>query len=684
MIYKSENIRDVLILGHQGSGKTSLVEALAYAANMTKQKGEVEKKNTISDYLVEEQLRLQSVSTSIVPVEFNNHKINLIDLPGNDDFVGEVLSVSRIVKGAILVIDAASKVQVGTIKHWNILRKRNIPTIIYVNKMDKDNVNFDALLEEIREKLGKNAVPFCYPLGHDDKFDGFANVVDLKARKYNGTCCEDAEIYPDKRAKVFELHNMICEAVATTNEELLEKFFNGEELTRAEIHQGLREGVLSGELTPVLVGSAIKNISVHTCLNMLIDYLPSPSDLNPFTVETPNGETKELKTIDTEPFSAYVFKTIVDPYAGVINILKVNSGVLKVGDDIYCPQTGKTDKVSSLFFLSGKTQTPTSEVHAGDICGLSKLTDVKSSYTLCSPKNIVTYKPVKYPTAVIFKAITPKNKADEDKLSQVLQKMMTEDMTIEVKRNSETKQLLLGGAGLSHLNYIIEKMRNTYKVELLLEEPKIVYRESITRVGTGDGKYVKQSGGAGFYGVVQMRFEPTDEISFSEEVFGGAVPKNYFPAVEKGFLEALQQGPLAGFPVIGVRAVLVDGKYHPVDSNEMAFKMAAILAFKDAYPKCKPIILEPVCKINVNVSSEYIGDVLSNLNNKRAKILDMQENESGDQEITALVPEAEIINYATELKALTQSRAYFNREFYDYEEVPSFLKDKVIAENKLN
>ena len=512
MIYKSENIRDVLILGHQGSGKTSLVEALAYAANMTKQKGEVEKKNTISDYLVEEQLRLQSVSTSIVPVEFNNHKINLIDLPGNDDFVGEVLSVSRIVKGAILVIDAASKVQVGTIKHWNILRKRNIPTIIYVNKMDKDNVNFDALLEEIREKLGKNAVPFCYPLGHDDKFDGFANVVDLKARKYNGTCCEDAEIYPDKRAKVFELHNMICEAVATTNEELLEKFFNGEELTRAEIHQGLREGVLSGELTPVLVGSAIKNISVHTCLNMLIDYLPSPSDLNPFTVETPNGETKELKTIDTEPFSAYVFKTIVDPYAGVINILKVNSGVLKVGDDIYCPQTGKTDKVSSLFFLSGKTQTPTSEVHAGDICGLSKLTDVKSSYTLCSPKNIVTYKPVKYPTAVIFKAITPKNKADEDKLSQVLQKMMTEDMTIEVKRNSETKQLLLGGAGLSHLNYIIEKMRNTYKVELLLEEPKIVYRESITRVGTGDGKYVKQSGGAGFYGVVQMRFEPTDEI----------------------------------------------------------------------------------------------------------------------------------------------------------------------------
>lgn len=684
MTYTSENIRDVAILGHQGSGKTTLVEALAYAASAIKQKGEIEKKNTISDYLVEEQARQSSISASVVPLYYNDHKINLIDLPGNDDFVGEILSVTRLIKGAILVVDATSKVQVGTIKHWNILRKRNIPTIIYVNKMDKENVNFEEILEDIREKLGKNAVPFCYPIGHEQNFDGFVNVVDLKARRYNGVECVDDEIYPDKRAKVFELHNTICEAVASTNEELLEKFFAGEELTREEIHKGLREGVLNGELIPVLVGSAIKNISVHTTLNMLIDYLPSPADLKPYTVTTDKGETVERKTIDSEPFSAYVFKTIVDPYAGVINILKVNSGVLKLGDDIYCPQTGKTDKVSSLFIMMGKTQTPVQEVHAGDICAMTKLTGVKSSYTLCSPKNVVTYKPVKYPTAVIFKAISPKNKADEDKLSQVLQKMMTEDPTIEVKRNAETKQLLLGGSGASHLNYILEKMKNTYKVELLTEEPKVVYRESIKSSATGDGRYIKQSGGAGFYGVVQMRFEPADESSFHEEIFGGAVPKNYFPAVEKGFQEALNQGLLAGFPVIGVKATLLDGKYHPVDSNEMAFKMAAILAFKDAYMKCNPIILEPICKIKVNVSGEYIGDVLSDLNQKRAKILQMDDIGAGDQEITALVPEAEIINYATELKALTQSRAFFNREFYDYEEVPAFLKDKVIAENKLN
>lgn len=684
MTYDAKNIRDVAILGHLGSGKTTLVEAFAYATGLIKQKGEVEKKNTISDYTDEEHNRLSSINASVVPVYYNDHKLNLIDLPGNDDFVGEILSVTRLVKGAILVIDAASGIEVGTLKHWNLLRRRNIPTIIYVNKMDKENVDFENILTEIRTKLGKNAVPFSYPIGHEKNFDGFVNVVDLKARRYNGVECVDDEIYPDKRAKVFELHNTICEAVAATNEELLEKFFAGEELTRDEIHKGLREGVLNGELIPVIVGSATKNIGIHTLLSMMIDYLPSPADLKPYVVETKDRKTEERKTNDSEPFSAYVFKTIVDPYAGVINIFKVNSGVLKLGDEIYVPQTGKTEKISTLFTLCGKTQTNITEVHAGDIAATTKLTGVRSSYTLCSPKNIVTYKPVKYPTAVIFLALVPKNKADEDKLSQVLQKIMIEDMTVEVKRNQETKQLLLGGAGLSHLQYILEKMKNVYKVEVKTEDPKIVYRETITKEATGDGRYVKQSGGAGYYGIVQMKFSPSDKTEFAEEVFGGAVPKNYFPAVEKGFLEAMQQGLLAGFPVINVKATLVDGKYHSVDSNEMAFKMAAILAFKDAYMKAGPIILEPIYKITVNVNNKYLGDVLSDLNQKRAKVLDMKDLGNGNQEIIANVPEAEILNYAQELKAITQSSAYFNREFVDYEEVPAYLKDKVIEQNKLN
>ena len=677
MIYNADNIRDVAILGHLGSGKTTLVEAFAYATGLIKQKGEVEKKNTISDYSDEEHNRTSSINASVVPVYYNDHKINLIDLPGNDDFVGEILSVTRLIKGAILVIDAASGVQVGTIKHWHTLRRRNIPTIIYVNKMDKENVNFEDILSEIRTKLGKNAVPFTYPIGHEVNFDGFVNVVDLKARRYNGKECVDDEIYPDKRAKVYELHNI-------TYEELLEKFFNGEELTREEIHKGLRDGVLNGELIPVIVGSATKSIGIHTLLNMMIDYLPCPSDLKPYLVETDKGEKVERKTLDTEPFSAYVFKTIVDPYAGIINIFKVNSGVLKLGDDIYVSQTGKTEKISTLFNICGKNLTNVNEVHAGDIAATTKLSNVHSSYTLCSPKNIVTYKPVKYPTAVIFLALVPKNKADEDKLSQVLQKIMLEDPTVEVKRNQETKQLLLGGSGLSHLSYILEKMKNLYKVEVKTEDPKIVYRETITKEAVGDGRYIKQSGGAGYYGVVQMRFSPSDKTEFTEEVFGGAVPKNYFPAVEKGFLEALGQGLLAGFPVINIKATLLDGKYHPVDSNEMAFKMAAILAFKDAYMKANPIILEPIYKISVNVNNQYLGDVLSDLNQKRAKVIEMNDQGNGNQEIVATVPEAEILNYAQELKAITQSSAYFNREFLDYEEVPAYLKDKVIEQNKLN
>ncbi len=683
MCYTSKNIRNIAIFGHQGSGKTTLVESLYYITGGSKVKGEVEKKNTISDYLPEEQTRLSSISSSIVPIYHNDYKINLLDIPGNDDFISEALSITRMVKAAVLVIDATSKVQVGTIKHWQLLRKRGIPTFIYVNKMDKENVVFDQILSDIHEKLGKNAVPFCYPMGHNEGFDGFVNVVDLKARKFNGSVCVDAEIYDDKKLKVLELHNMICEAVAQTSEELLEKFFNGETLTRAEIHEGLREGVLNGELVPVLVGSATKNIGVHTMLDMFIDYMPNPSDLKPYTVFTKDGVEVERKTISSEPFSAYVFKTIVDPYAGVISLFKVNSGTIKLGDEVYCSQTGKIDKINSLFTLCGKNQTNVDMLEAGDIGATTKLSDVKSSMTLCDPKNICTYKEIKYPTAVMFKAIIPKNKSDEDKLSQVLNKIKIEDPTIEIKRNNETKQLLLGGLGTSHLAYIFEKMKNLYKLEVITENPKIVYRESIKGSSQAPGRYIKQSGGSGFYGVVEMKFEPSVENIFTEEVFGGSVPKNYFPAVEKGFFEALEQGLLAGFPVIGVKATLLDGKYHPVDSNELAFKMAAILAFKEAYLKCNPIILEPIIKVTINSDSKFIGDILSDINTKRAKVVSMTELDSNQSEIVVHVPEAEIINYSTDLKAITQGGGFFNREFYGYEEVPAYLAEKVIKENKL-
>ncbi|MCR5185440.1 MAG: elongation factor G [Bacilli bacterium] len=680
-VFDANNIRNVVILGHQSSGKTTLTESLYFVTGGTSAKGEVEKKNTVSDYTPEEQRRGSSTQMAVVPVYYKDHKINIIDIPGNDDFIGEVIGVTRIVKGAVLIIDASVGIQVGTVKHWNQLRKRNIPTFIFVNKMDKENVHFDELLEEIREKLGKEAIPFCYPLGHDAGFDGFANVVDLKAHKYNGKECVEAEIHDDKKAKVFELHSMITEEVAKVDDALLDKFFNGEEFTTEEIHSSLRKSVLAGELVPVLVGSATKNIGVDTMLQMFIDYLPSPADLKPFEAHDENGNPVERKTSDSEPFSAYVFKTVVDPYSGIINLIKVNSGVLRSGDEVYVGNG--TQRVSMLYTMTGKKLDNASEVHAGDIAAVTRLEGVASGMTLSSPKNIVTYKSAHYPTAVIFKAIEIKNKNDESKVGPALQKIQLEDPCVEVKRNNETKQLLLGGVSNSHIDYVLGKLKDTYKIEVTTSPMKVVYRESIKKTAEGDGRYVKQSGGSGFYGVVKMRFEPASESVFAEEVFGGAVPKNYFPAVEKGFFEALNSGLLAGFPVIGVKGVLVDGKYHPVDSNEQAFKMAGILAFKDAYMKCNPIILEPIMRIHVVAPSQYTGDMMSDLNTRRARIQNMEEHD-GNQDIEALVPEAEIIDYATQLKSITQASGYFVREFEGYEEVPEYLKEKVIKENKIS
>lgn len=678
---QGNKIRNVVILGHQSSGKTTLVESL-YSITANKPKGSIEKGTTISDYLPEEKAKLSSIRLSVVPTVYKDFKFNFIDIPGNDDFLGEAIATVSVVKGAVLVIDAASGVEVQTIKHWNLLRKKNIPTIIYVNKMDKENVKFENVLAEIREKLGNSAIPFSYPMGKNDNFDGFVNVVTLKARKYNGTDCEDAEIYDDKKAKVFELHNTMVEAVAQTSEELLDKFFMGEALTHEEIQEGLRSAVLNGELTPVLVGSATKNIGIHTMLEMFVDYLPNPSDLNPIVGVDDDGKNIERKTLDEEPFSAFVFKTIVDSYSGVTSIFKVNSGVLKAGDEIYISNLKKSFSVNQLFTICGGKQSPVSELHAGDIGCINKVDGLETSMTLCNPKAKISYKEIDFPTAVYYKALLAKNKNDDDKLGSTLAKIMLEDKSIEVKRNVETNQLLIGSLGLGHLNFVLDRMKNSYKLEVNLEDYKVVYRETIKGSATAEGRYVKQSGGSGFYGVVVMDFSPAEENVFTEEVFGGAVPKNYFPAVEKGFFEACEKGLLAGYPVIGVKACLKDGKYHAVDSNELAFRMAAILAFKEAYNNCKPVLLEPIIKIVVTVHTDDVGTIISDLNTRRAKIVGMDINSVKDQKITALVPESEILEYVNDLKSLTQGSGYFNREFYNYEEAPSYIQSKIIEAAK--
>lgn len=680
MVFEPSKIRNVAVLGHQGCGKTTLVESLAYKAGLIGKKGSVENKNTLSDFLSDEKKKQMSISSSIIPVEYQGYRLNFIDLPGNDDYVYETIGITRLVKGAILVIDASKGVQVGTIKSFKALRKRGVPIILFINKMDKEDVDFNVLYQQIRETLDdKKCAPFSYPVGREQNFDGFINIVDLKARKYNGIDCVDDVIYDDKKQIVFELHNRLCETVATTDDEMLEKFFSGEPLSNEEIRNGLRKGVLSGDIYPILVGSATKDIGTNTLLNMLVDYLPSPQDLKPYIAKDERGKDVEVLTSTDQEASLIFFKNYYNPYQGLISAFKVNSGIVRLGDELYCPNNQRTYRISALFSICGEKLTPIEEVGAGDIAAFTKFDDIRLSYTFTSPKRIVQYKMVRYPTATYYKAIVPATKADSDKVFPAVERMMMEDPTLDLRKNTTTNQLLIGSLSSSHLMSVLDKLKDENKINFTLETPKIVYKETITTSGEAEGRYIKQSGGSGYYGVVVMKFEPSDRIQFCSTVFGGHIDKGYFPAVEKGFNEALEHGGLIGAPVINVKATLTDGKQHSVDSNEMAFKNAGILAFKEAYPKCNPILLEPYDKITVNVTSDYLGPILSDLSKRRGKILSTEEGDENTLNVIALVPEAEIQEYANELKSITKSTGFFNLEFEDYEPVPSNLAEKIIA-----
>lgn len=683
--YSAEFLKNVVVLGHLGSGKTSLVESLAFISGAIDKKGEVEKKNTVSDFSPEEQHRLASLSTSILPVEFKNLKINFLDTPGADEMIGDITYALKAASGAVLVLDATKGVEVGTEKMWQLIRKNNLPAIIFVNKMDKENVKFEEVLTNVKEKLGKQAVPFCLPIGKKEEFSGFADIVELKARIYDGHACIDGEIYEDKMDRVKALRQDLVETVAGADEVLLDKYFSGEELTMEEVKKGLHLSVKSLEAVPVMVGSATTDVGPLTLLHMIREYFPSMAEVGSTPAYVEGSENlSAVKYSDDEPFSAYVFKTLIDPFVGTINIMQIKSGTLQKDQEVYVSNQQDTEKVGQLFYLLGKTQIPAEVVHAGDICAVAKMDHVQTDSSLSEKKHIVVFEKATPPSPTMYVAVHPKNKADEDKLSNALAKLHLEDPTFEIRRNKETSQLLIGGQGSIHIGNIIDKMKNMFKVELSTEDQQIVYREAIRATATAEGRYVKQSGGSGYYGVVVMRFEPLldKDYEFTEEVFGGAVPRNYFPAVDKGLQETLEHGVLAGFPVIGVKGVLTDGKYHPVDSNELAFKMAASIAFKEACKTAKPTILEPIHKIEVTVKDEYMGDVLGDVNKRRGRVMGMEPAEDGYQRIVAEVPEVEITKYTIDLKAMTQGSGTFTREFLRYEEVPGNLIPKIVEEHK--
>lgn len=678
----TNKIRNIAVVGHQGSGKTTLVESIAFKAGVINKKGSIERKDTISDFQNDEKKRQSSISSSIIPVDYNGYHFNFIDVPGNDDFIYETISITKLVKGAVLVIDATKGVQTGTIKQFRLLKKRGVPIFIFINKMDKENVNFNNLYEEIKEKLDKDrCVPFSYPIGKEKNFDGFVNVVELKARKYNGATCVNDEIYEDKKQIIFKLHNRLCEAVATSDDNMLEKFFSGATLTNEEIKVGLRKGVLNGELYPIIVGSSIKDIGINTLLNMFIDYLPSPSNLKPIVAkDIENNKEIKIETKQDDEVSLIVFKNIYFQYQGLVSIFKVTSGVLKINDELYCPNNNKNYKITSLFTIMGDKLTPICEAVAGDIIATCKLDDVLLSYTLTSLKRKIQFKVIKYPTPTYKKAIILNSNNDSDKLFSFMSKLTIEDPSLAIYRDLTTEEIVVSGLSSTHLMDALSRLDELTNIKYKLQDIKIAYKESITKTAIGNGRYIKQSGGSGFYGVVEMEFSPCEKITFESKVFGGHIDKGYFIAVEKGFLEAIKHGQLINAPVINIKAILKDGKQHDVDSNELAFKNAAILAFKDAYLKACPIILEPYYKITINVPNDYLGNILSDLSKRRARIQDTLLSDYDTVDVIAIVPEKEILNYANDIKSLTKGIGYFNLEFAEYKVVNDSLKEKIIEE----
>ncbi len=678
--YLANQIRNVAILGHMGCGKTTLCESALFLGKAISKKGEIEKKNTVSDYMVEEQARQTSLSTSLIPVEWKDCKINFLDTPGSEEFEGEIEQVLSVVKGAIICIDATKGIEVGTQRYWEQLRENNVPTIIFINKMNKENVKFEQVINNVMEYCGPKALPICWPVGKENDFQGFINCVLKKAWIKGVVSPVPAELVEKEE----ELHYQLSEKVAETSEGLMEKFFMGEPLTEGEFQTGLRASLLSCDLFPIVVGNTIDNTGVEALLDMVVEYLPNPTDLRSIKGTNPKtGEAIVRHSRDNEPFSAYIFKTIVDPFLGTVNFFKVCSGSTLGMAEVYVPNIDVNVKLPTVNTIMGKTLIPLDVLHAGDIGVITKAAELQTGFTMCDKKSLIQYDPVKVPTPVMYVAIKAKTKNDEDKMSNALQKLNLEDPTFEIRRNPETQQLLLGGAGMTHLGYIIDKMKNMFKVEVDLEDQKIVYRETIRRIGSAQGRHKKQSGGAGQFGDVWIRFEPSEQdFEFASEVVGGAVPKNYFPAVEKGLQDCLEHGPLAGFPVIGVRAVLYDGSYHPVDSNEISFKIAAALSFKEACKVIKPTILEPIMEVKVIVDNDYVGDIMGDMNKRRGQVMGMERLPSGKQCVVAQVPEAEITKYATDLKAMTQASGRFSRQFLRYDDVPEHLVAKIVAEYK--
>lgn len=681
--YSINNLRNIGFIGHGSTGKTSLVEALLYNANVITRLGKIEEGTTVSDYDDEEKKRKISIGASIAPLEWNDTKINLVDMPGYFDFEYEAIQSMRAVDIATIVVCSVSGVQVGTEKAFDYCNKIELPRAFFINKLDRENSNFDKTLNELKEVFGISVVPIQYPIGQESDFKGVINVISNKARIYNEKTkkMEISEVPEEYIDKVKECKEMIMEAVAETDEELLDKYFSDGVLSDDEIYKGLINGCSMGDIAPVMCGSALKCIGMNCLLEDMVECFPSPELSIAQKAINKENEPEYVCLSEENKFSALVFKTIADPFVGKMSLFRVITGKLTDDTTVLNVNKNKKEKLSNIFFIRGKNQIPTNEIIAGDIGGVSKLQFTETGDTLADSGFNLTYDKLNFKEPTISMAILPKAKGDEDKISGALNKLLDEDKAFKVTRDVENAELIISGCGETHLEVIANKIKNKFGAEVILREPKVPYRETIKGSADVQGKHKKQSGGHGQYGDVKIKFERrydgNDELEFIDQVVGGVVPRNFIPAVEKGLKDCIKHGVLAGYPVIELKATLHDGSYHPVDSSEMAFKIATAIAYKKGLEAANPVLLEPIMKVEIIIPSEYMGEVIADINKKRGRVIGM-EPISNKQKVICEVPLAEMFKYTTDLRSITQARGEYKMTFSKYEEVPKLEASKVI------
>jgi len=685
-VYTANEIRNIAVLGHSGCGKTTLMEAALNVTKVTTRMGRVEDGNTVSDYDAEEIRRGVSISASVIPVEHSGTKINFVDTPGFFDFAGAVHEALSVADAALILASAKSGIEVGTEIAWENAVAKNLPRIIFLSAMDDENADFLKVVGNMRDFFGTSVAPLQLPFKQGNKLAGYVDVLTGKAYAYDGTAVKPCDMPAELADSYEEYHAVLVEAIAETDEELMEKFFGDETLTDEEMQKGIKAGIASGAITPVLCGISTTAVGALPLLDMLVTHLPPAAVLkDKVSVENAKGEMIELSCSDNGPLCAFVFKTIADPYVGRLSLFRVYSGTVKRDVALYNSTQDAPEKPGHIYLMRGKDQIEASEVRAGDIGAIAKLSITATQDTLCTKANLMKVTKFAVPPSLLSMAIAPKGKGDEDKIASSVSKLLEEDKTIVYKVDKETKQTIVSGIGDSQLDVLINRLKSRYKIEAELSLPIVPYREMIKQKTQLRAKHKKQSGGSGQFGDVEMVFEHSgnneESYVFEEKIVGGAVPKQYFPAVEKGIQESVKAGPLAAYPVVGLKATLIFGSYHAVDSSEIAFKMATIKCFKEAFMSAKPVLLEPVMKVTVLVPDDYTGDIMGDMNKRRGRIMGM-EKIGAKQEISAEAPLSEMQKYATDLRSMTQGRGSFTMEFERYDEAPSDVQQKVITARK--